>query len=226
MERSLELHCSNKHLNIRCHGIRRSSNKHLNRRRLRRTRRGCAWQRVDGERPRTRCSTASPRSRRRCRRDGVRRSSSCSPRASGPSRRSPVRSASRSPTPPTTCAPSPERGCSPADAPARTCTTASPPTTSSSCGGRCARSRPHSSTASTARPSLPRGSEGIPTVTDQELLERLERGDVVIIDVRPEAEYAAGHLPGAIHVPPTGSTSSTTCRATGTSSPTAEAATA
>jgi rhodanese-related sulfurtransferase len=44
--------------------------------------------------------------------------------------------------------------------------------------------------------------EGIPTVTDQELLERLERGDVVIVDVRPEAEYVAGHLPGAIHVPP------------------------
>ena len=27
------------------------------------------------------------------------------------------------------------------------------------------------------------------------------RGDVVILDVRPEPEYAAGHLPGAVHIP-------------------------
>ncbi|MGQ0848125.1 MAG: ArsR/SmtB family transcription factor [Actinomycetota bacterium] len=36
----------------------------------------------------------------------------------------------------------------------------------------------------------------------EELVERLRRGDVVLIDVRPEAEYAAGHLPGAISIPP------------------------
>jgi rhodanese-related sulfurtransferase/predicted transcriptional regulator len=42
----------------------------------------------------------------------------------------------------------------------------------------------------------------IPTLTGEELLERLDRGDVVIVDVRPEAEYAAGHLPGAVHIPP------------------------
>jgi rhodanese-related sulfurtransferase/DNA-binding HxlR family transcriptional regulator len=42
----------------------------------------------------------------------------------------------------------------------------------------------------------------VPTISRQELLDRLERGDVVVIDVRPEAEYAAGHLPGAIWVPP------------------------
>ena len=35
-----------------------------------------------------------------------------------------------------------------------------------------------------------------------ELLRRLERGDIVVVDVRPAAEYAAGHLPGALHVPP------------------------
>lgn len=36
----------------------------------------------------------------------------------------------------------------------------------------------------------------------EELAERLRAGDVVVLDVRPVAEYAAGHLPGAVHVPP------------------------
>lgn len=39
-------------------------------------------------------------------------------------------------------------------------------------------------------------------VTREQLLERLAAGDVVVLDVRDETEYAAGHLPGAIHVPP------------------------
>jgi rhodanese-related sulfurtransferase len=42
----------------------------------------------------------------------------------------------------------------------------------------------------------------IATLTRDELLERLDRGEVVVVDVRPHAEYAAGHLPGAVHVPP------------------------
>jgi rhodanese-related sulfurtransferase len=40
------------------------------------------------------------------------------------------------------------------------------------------------------------------TLTRDELAERLQRGDLVLIDVRPEAEYAAGHIPGAISTPP------------------------
>jgi rhodanese-related sulfurtransferase/predicted transcriptional regulator len=35
----------------------------------------------------------------------------------------------------------------------------------------------------------------------EELLERLARGDAVLIDVRPEEEYAAGHIEGARSVP-------------------------
>jgi rhodanese-related sulfurtransferase/DNA-binding transcriptional ArsR family regulator len=34
-----------------------------------------------------------------------------------------------------------------------------------------------------------------------ELLQRAERGEVVVLDVRPEEEYAAGHIPGARSVP-------------------------
>ena len=39
-------------------------------------------------------------------------------------------------------------------------------------------------------------------VTRQELARRLEDGDrLVVLDVRPAAEYAAGHLPGAVSIP-------------------------
>jgi rhodanese-related sulfurtransferase len=44
--------------------------------------------------------------------------------------------------------------------------------------------------------------EGIEPIGREELLERLERGEVVLVDARPEDEYAAGHLPGAVSVPP------------------------
>lgn len=39
-------------------------------------------------------------------------------------------------------------------------------------------------------------------ITRDELRARLERGDLVLIDVRPAAEYAACHIPGAISTPP------------------------
>ncbi len=42
----------------------------------------------------------------------------------------------------------------------------------------------------------------IEDIDREELLTRLGTGDLVLIDVRPEGEYAAGHLPGAISVPP------------------------
>ena len=38
-------------------------------------------------------------------------------------------------------------------------------------------------------------------VDTAELLRRLEAGEIVVIDVRPSPEYAAGHLPGAVHLP-------------------------
>lgn len=39
------------------------------------------------------------------------------------------------------------------------------------------------------------------SVTREGLQARLREGDVVVLDVRPEAEYAAGHIPGAISIP-------------------------
>ena len=42
---------------------------------------------------------------------------------------------------------------------------------------------------------------GVEQISASELQERLERGDVVLLDVRPEAEYRAGHIPGALSAP-------------------------
>lgn len=39
------------------------------------------------------------------------------------------------------------------------------------------------------------------TVTRDELAERLSAGDVVVLDVRPEPEFRAGHIAGAMSVP-------------------------
>jgi rhodanese-related sulfurtransferase/DNA-binding transcriptional ArsR family regulator len=38
-------------------------------------------------------------------------------------------------------------------------------------------------------------------VAQDELFRRLSEGQVLVLDVRPEAEYAAGHIPGAVNVP-------------------------
>lgn len=43
--------------------------------------------------------------------------------------------------------------------------------------------------------------DGIEHVSAVELERRLARGDVVVLDVRPEREYAAGHIAGARSVP-------------------------
>jgi rhodanese-related sulfurtransferase/DNA-binding HxlR family transcriptional regulator len=43
--------------------------------------------------------------------------------------------------------------------------------------------------------------DGVEHVSAQELQKRLARGDVVVLDVRPEPEYNAGHIPGAQSVP-------------------------
>ncbi|MCG6867496.1 MAG: metalloregulator ArsR/SmtB family transcription factor [Gammaproteobacteria bacterium] len=38
-------------------------------------------------------------------------------------------------------------------------------------------------------------------VPAEELLARARKGEVTVLDVRPEEEYAAGHLPGAVNIP-------------------------
>ena len=43
--------------------------------------------------------------------------------------------------------------------------------------------------------------EELEPLTRQELRKRLRTEDVVVVDVRPQEEYAAGHIPGAISLP-------------------------
>jgi rhodanese-related sulfurtransferase/predicted transcriptional regulator len=43
--------------------------------------------------------------------------------------------------------------------------------------------------------------EDVDTIGRRDLLERLTRGDVVLVDVRPETEYEAGHIEGAQSIP-------------------------
>lgn len=59
------------------------------------------------------------------------------------------------------------------------------------------RHRPHTELARRAY----LGPEDTAAVDTDELLRRLDDGDTVLLDVRPDPEYAAGHLPGALRVP-------------------------
>jgi rhodanese-related sulfurtransferase len=43
--------------------------------------------------------------------------------------------------------------------------------------------------------------DGLDTIDRDELARRIRRGDVVILDVRPEAEFSSGHIAGATSVP-------------------------
>jgi rhodanese-related sulfurtransferase len=43
--------------------------------------------------------------------------------------------------------------------------------------------------------------EEVDLVGREELLDRLRRGDVVLVDVRPPEEFAAGHIEGARSIP-------------------------
>lgn len=44
--------------------------------------------------------------------------------------------------------------------------------------------------------------EGIELLTKEQLAERLQqKDDLVVLDVRPEEEYASGHVPGAVSLP-------------------------
>jgi ArsR family transcriptional regulator len=43
--------------------------------------------------------------------------------------------------------------------------------------------------------------DGLEAVSREELLERSRLGEVTILDVRPEDEFALGHLPGALNIP-------------------------
>jgi Rhodanese-related sulfurtransferase len=43
---------------------------------------------------------------------------------------------------------------------------------------------------------------GLQTISRAELADRLRAQDILVLDIRPEAEYRAGHIAGALPVPP------------------------
>src|SRR5260370_17631257 len=43
--------------------------------------------------------------------------------------------------------------------------------------------------------------DAVPPVTPEELVEHLQRRSIRLIDVRPEIEYRAAHIPGARNIP-------------------------
>ncbi|MGH3821243.1 MAG: rhodanese-like domain-containing protein [Pseudonocardiaceae bacterium] len=45
------------------------------------------------------------------------------------------------------------------------------------------------------------GAEDTDEIGRDELLRRAQAGDVVVLDVRPASEFAAGHIPGAVSIP-------------------------
>ncbi|WP_246090170.1 rhodanese-like domain-containing protein [Nonomuraea deserti] len=47
------------------------------------------------------------------------------------------------------------------------------------------------------------GDDGVDEVTREELRERAQAGEVVVLDARPVEEYLAGHIPGAVSIPVT-----------------------
>ncbi|VAX15663.1 Transcriptional regulator, ArsR family [hydrothermal vent metagenome] len=46
-----------------------------------------------------------------------------------------------------------------------------------------------------------KAKDDLEPVPAEELVKRIERGLVTVLDVRPEDEYASGHVPGAINIP-------------------------
>lgn len=45
-----------------------------------------------------------------------------------------------------------------------------------------------------------RARDGMEPISRQELMRRMKRGHVQILDVRPEDEFAQGHIPGAVNI--------------------------
>jgi rhodanese-related sulfurtransferase len=45
------------------------------------------------------------------------------------------------------------------------------------------------------------GRESMEPVDKEALLDRVRRAEVIVLDVRPQEEYRAGHIPGAISIP-------------------------
>jgi len=59
----------------------------------------------------------------------------------------------------------------------------------------------HSAEAEISLMRLYRSRDAVTPVTRDELVHRMKTGSTLLLDVRPELEYAAGHIPGAVNIP-------------------------
>ena len=126
--------------------------------------------------------------------------STCWRRRRAPSTSSRARAASRRRTPPSTCRRCTPRAWSRARARAPRALRAGRRRGAVGCGWRCATPRSRGWPRSSAPPATT--SARTSTRSDAtSCSQRLGRGDVVLVDVRPEAEYAAGHIEGARSIP-------------------------
>ncbi len=66
-----------------------------------------------------------------------------------------------------------------------------------------ASQKPASNTAAGATPNAKPPADGVRRVTTVELRDLLSKGQAVVIDVRNEASYKAGHIRGAKLIPTT-----------------------
>ena len=80
------------------------------------------------------------------------------------------------------------------------CATRSRARMCSAYGWHCAAPQRPGWRRSSARRATTSG-EPVEAIGREELRQRLKRGDVVLVDVRPEEEFAAGHIDGARSVP-------------------------
>jgi rhodanese-related sulfurtransferase/DNA-binding transcriptional ArsR family regulator len=44
--------------------------------------------------------------------------------------------------------------------------------------------------------------DNLEAISAKELLKRVQQGEVTVLDIRPKEEFASGHLPNAINIPP------------------------
>lgn len=65
-----------------------------------------------------------------------------------------------------------------------------------------ARPAPVTAAVTSIAPAMPGQSlESIPRISVADLSQRLERGEVVVIDVRDADSFVASHIPGAMQIP-------------------------
>lgn len=50
-------------------------------------------------------------------------------------------------------------------------------------------------------PTLKKSTGGVPNVSPGEAITLINRSNAVVLDVRDDAEFAAGHIPDAVHIP-------------------------